>query len=199
MLHFKFGWFENECKQHCIHIAMANLLEPNLYEANLFDPPAYEQLHNEELVDRLLNRLTDLSSTETQDRSDILVFDFLTQLEDAAKPTYHECYICGNTEASEVQGLKCGHALCLDCIQSQVDHLPKPGEQFSTRNAKCGICSSWIDCKNVPKEFLAIKAREDALLERLNADNDPDPELHELIASGALLSKWQFMICLYVH
>jgi len=77
----------------------------------------------------------------------------------------------------------------------QVEHLPKAGQQFSTRNAKCGICSAWIEYDGAPAELAKIKEREEHLLERLKADADPDPELKQLLASGSLLSKWQFMIC----
>jgi hypothetical protein len=44
-------------------------------------------------------------------------------------------------------------------------------------------------------EFAAVRQRNDALLDRLRADADPDPELAALLADGSLLSKWQFMIC----
>jgi hypothetical protein len=106
-----------------------------------------------------------------------------------------ECYICNSREVSDTRKLKCGHALCLECIQSQIEHLPHPGQQFSTRNAKCGICSDWIEYENAAAEFAAVRQRNDALLERLKGDADPDPELAGLLADGSLLSKWQFMIC----
>jgi hypothetical protein len=178
---------------------MANFLEENLFEANLFDAPDDEQQLNEGLIERVENLSIDISNNRIQDLSDNLIFDFLKQLSDTIERPQCECYICGNSGASNVRELQCGHALCLDCIQSQAEHLPKPGDQFLTRNAKCGICSSWIVYEDAPKEFSVVKEREDALLERLKADKDPDPELHELLATGALLSKWQFMICLYVH
>ncbi len=106
-----------------------------------------------------------------------------------------ECYMCRASEVLDVLELTCGHTVCHGCIQSQIEHLPKPGQQFSTRNAKCGICRSWIQYENMPAEFAAVKQRNDDLLERLKGDQDPDPELPELLADGSLLSKWQFMIC----
>lgn len=106
-----------------------------------------------------------------------------------------DCYVCGSSKASDLCKFKCQHSLCLECIQSQIEHLPKPGEQFFTRNAKCGLCSSWIEYENLPQEFVAVKQREHDLLERLKADKDPDPELAAILADGSLLVKWQFMIC----
>jgi hypothetical protein len=185
--------------------------------ASIFEPAVGAQMHEEDLDEALQRwiprrsvgtgsdcaakprpqelRPTDASDSATQEPSAGLICDFLSQLEATAEPPGHECYICGNSEALEVRRLACGHALCQQCLQCQVQHLPKPGEKFSTRNAKCGICSSWIVYEDAPKEFSAIKEREDALVQRLAADNDPDPELPELLRSGTLLSKWQFMIC----
>lgn len=146
--------------------------------------------HNmENLVEQQQNSLLIGREAESLELASIAS---LTTLQLAPEPLSQECYIC---DSSEVCRLKCGHALCLECIQGQIEHLPKKGQRFTTRNAKCGICSSWIEYEEAPPEFARIKEREDALLERLKADNDPDPELPVLLSSGSLLSKWQFMIC----
>jgi hypothetical protein len=146
------------------------------------------ELQNEDLVARADKILTN----EVTVTLESVVLAVSAQLEPAA---CQECYICGESKDTEVRAFKCGHALCEECVQSQVQHLPKAGQQFSTRNAKCGICSAWIEYDGAPRELAMIKEREDHLLERLKADPDPDAELPALLASGSLLSKWQFMIC----
>jgi hypothetical protein len=146
------------------------------------------ELQNEDLVARAEQILT----AEITAAVESIVLAVSEQPELAA---CQECYICGESKITEVRAFKCGHALCEECVQSQVEHLPKAGQQFSTRNAKCGICSAWIEYDGAPAELAKIKEREEHLLERLKADADPDPELKQLLASGSLLSKWQFMIC----
>jgi len=133
-----------------------------------------------------------LIEREAAEPLEVASISALTTLQAAPELRSQECYIC---DSSEVCLLKCGHALCPECIQGQIEHLPKRGQRFKTRNAKCGICSSWIEYEGAPLEFARIKEREAALLERLKADDDPDPELPVLLSSGSLLSKWQFMIC----
>ena len=147
------------------------------------------ELQNEDLVARAEQILTAEITAAVE--SIVLAVSEQPELASACQ----ECYVCGESRIAEVRAFKCGHALCEECVQSQVDHLPKAGQQFSTRNAKCGICSAWIEYDGAPPELAMIKEREDRLLERLKADADPDPELPHLLASGSLLSKWQFMIC----